>query len=152
MVTNREGTLNCALIGSNVERFYRAVGINFTYAVIAAFSYVMRGAMCKIAIVLVILDYVSAALYDGEIDAAKEVLSARIRCSRSRFAREDNYEYTNGSNACGSGIGAAFINEVCGFLIDFVIAPFFNWLTFEGFEVCLDRGTVCSLVDCGCGV
>lgn len=70
MLADREGTLDCTLISSIITRLDRAMGIDLADAMIAALCYVMRRAMGEIAVVLVVLDYVSAALYYSEIDAA----------------------------------------------------------------------------------
>ncbi len=140
MFADGEGALDRALISSTIKGFYRAMGVNLANAVIAALCHVVRWAMCKIAIILVILNNVSAALHYGEIDAAKEILGARIRRSRSRLAGEDNYEDANRANACRSSVRAALINQIRRFLVDFVVNPFLDCQSFQGLEVsCLYR-------------
>ncbi len=70
MVTYREGALDSALISGEIQRLDRAMGIDLTDAMIAAFSDVVRRTMGEITIILVILNDVCAALNHSEIYTA----------------------------------------------------------------------------------
>ncbi len=124
-----------ALVDDVVGHLGQTVHVGLAAAVVAAFHGVVKQAVDRVAVVLIILGCIDTALCSDRVSAARRVLNAEVEHVEAQLAQRCGCRCAGKASAYHDDVEFALVGRVHQALVCFIVGPLLSYRTFGNLGV-----------------